>query len=136
MKTDLEEDIEDQRHIAPNRQLEKLEDSAIHRAVGSNEAEVRLKKKSKLKEQSARPLAATPMARSLSQDGPWNRRLRRLKSAIAHSESAGSRTVLRLAYRPRCFAFVDSSVTESVGVSDFQRHPLFRRPAETPLIVS
>jgi hypothetical protein len=44
MKTDLEEDIEDQRHIAPNRQLEKLEDSAIHRAVGSNEAEVRLKK--------------------------------------------------------------------------------------------
>jgi hypothetical protein len=51
MKTDLEEDIEDQRHIAPNRQLEKLEDSAIergHRAVGSNEAEVRLKKKKQI----------------------------------------------------------------------------------------
>lgn len=73
MKTDLEEDIEDQRHMAPNRQLEKQEDSAIergHRAVGSNEAEVRLKKKSKLEEQSARPLAATPVARSLRQDGP------------------------------------------------------------------
>jgi len=46
MKTDLEEDIEDQRHIAPNRQLEKLEDSAIERgqrAVGSNEAKVEKK---------------------------------------------------------------------------------------------
>jgi hypothetical protein len=38
MKTDLEENIEDQRQIAPNRQLEKLEDTAIergHRAIGS-----------------------------------------------------------------------------------------------------
>ena len=73
MKTDLEEDIEDHRHMAPNRQLEKLKDSAIergHRAVGSNEAEVRLKKKKQIEEQSARPLAATPAARSLSQDGP------------------------------------------------------------------
>jgi hypothetical protein len=133
MKTDLEEDIEDQRHIAPNRQLKKLEDSIIergHRALGSNEPEVRLKKKKQIEEQSARPLAAAPMARNLSHDGAG------LKSAITQSESAGSRTVLRLAYRPRCFAFVDGSVTESVGVSNFQRHPLFRRPAETPLIVS
>src|ERR1700678_1955962 len=28
------------------------------------------------------------MARNLSQDGPWNRRLRSFKSRIAHSESA------------------------------------------------
>jgi hypothetical protein len=52
MKTDLEEDIEDQRHIATsNRQLKKLEDSIIergHRALSSNEAKVRLKKKKQI----------------------------------------------------------------------------------------
>ena len=41
MKTDLEEEIEDQRQIAPSGQLDKLEDSTIergHRAIGRDQA--------------------------------------------------------------------------------------------------
>jgi hypothetical protein len=51
MTTDLEENVEDQRQIALNRQLEKPEDSAIecgHRAIGRNQAEVCLKKKKRI----------------------------------------------------------------------------------------
>jgi hypothetical protein len=72
MKTNLEEDIEDQCHIAPNRQLEKLEDSGVergHRAVGSNEAEVRLKKKKQIERAERKATCRDAMARSLSQDG-------------------------------------------------------------------
>ncbi|MFZ0603262.1 MAG: hypothetical protein WAN05_18255 [Roseiarcus sp.] len=51
MKTDLEEDIEGQRQKAPSGQLDKLEEPTIergHRAIGRDEAQVRLKQKKQI----------------------------------------------------------------------------------------
>jgi hypothetical protein len=49
--------------------------------------------------------------------------LRSFKSAIAHPNDVS-------------FARKGRSVTQSVQISDLERHPLLRQSAETPLIVS
>jgi hypothetical protein len=58
--------------------------------MGRDRAEVRLKTKSRLNEQGAKPPGAMPMATNLSQAGPWNRQLRSSKSAIIHPNSPPS----------------------------------------------
>jgi hypothetical protein len=107
MTAHLDEEIENQRQAAPSGQLDKLKNSTVEngrRAIGGDQAEVCMKKrKRRLKEQNARPPAATPIKKNLSQHGPWNRPWRSLKSGIAHPESAALSTIIRLAYRPRCF---------------------------------
>ena len=58
------------------------------------------------------------------------------KNAIAHSDLRGALDDCPPAHRPRCLACKRDFVTGPVRSSQLPSHPLLRRPAEMPLMVS
>src|SRR5271166_3984181 len=112
-------------------------------------------RESRLKEQRAKPPAATPMKTNVRHGGPWKSRLSNLRSAIVHPDSWRSTTMplrarnglLRLARR-LCYRSWKSGAQDRDRVAYGEKgrqtgsrklvddHPLLRRPADMPLMVS